>query len=67
MAAQQYNQNLAAQLTQLKLTQNTTMDVNAIYNTTLSGLNTAGRQPQQVGIQQSQEELRKKQGTLSGY
>jgi hypothetical protein len=63
-AAKQYSDNMLLQLAQMKMYQNPSADVSSIYNTLLSSAN-AGRQPQQVGIQQT-EEQRKKQ-TLSGY
>ncbi len=65
-AAKQYSDNMLLQLAQMKMYQNPSADVSSIYNTLLSSAN-QGRQPQQVGIQQSAEDLRKKQQTLSGY
>ena len=67
-AAKQYSDNMLLQLAQMKMYQNPSADVSSIYNTLLSGAN-QGRQPQQVGVQQTAEDLRKKQeqNTLSGY
>ena len=57
-AAKQYSDNMLLQLAQMKMYQNPSADVSSIYNTLLSGAN-QGRQTQQVGVQQTEEQRRK--------
>lgn len=63
-AAQEYNNGILGQIAQIQLYQNPNADISGILSSMLNpGQQTA--QPQQVGIQQSEEQ--KKKSLLSGY
>jgi len=59
-AAKQYSDNLLLQLAQIKMYQNPSADISAIYNTLLSSAQ--GSRPQQVGVQQTEEQRRRLSG-----
>jgi len=62
-AAKQYSDNILLKIAEMKMYQNPTADVSAIYNTLLSSAQGV-QQPQQVGIQQTEEQRKR---LLSGY
>jgi hypothetical protein len=62
-AAKQYSDNILLKIAEMKMYQNPTADVSAIYNTLLSSAQGV-QQPQQVGIQQTDEQRKR---LLSGY
>ena len=63
--AQQNSNNLLLQIAQMKMYQNPSADVSAIYNTLLS--QAQSNAPQQVATTLTDEQRRKQQGLLSGY
>jgi hypothetical protein len=60
-AAKQYSDNILLQIAQMKMYQNPTADVSAIYNTLLSGVQ--GTQSYQPGIVQSEEQRKRLLGS----